>query len=77
MKILITSSLGFYLLLTALASLAATAIPTFEELDINGDGYTSKTEAKAYKDMSKKWAKVDTNKDGRADIDEFTRLESS
>jgi hypothetical protein len=77
MKILITPSLGLYLLLTAPASFAATAVPTFEELDINGDGYISKAEAKAYKDMSKKWAKVDTNKDGRADIDEFTRFESA
>lgn len=77
MKTLITSSLGLYLLLTALAALAATPVPTFEGLDINSDGYISKQEAKAYKEMSKKWAKVDTNKDGRADIDEFTRFEST
>jgi hypothetical protein len=78
MKTLITSSLGLYLLLTALAPLAATpAAPTFEELDVNSDGYISKQEAKVYKDLTKKWAKVDTNKDGRADIDEFTRFEST
>jgi len=77
MKTLITSNLGLYLLLTAFVSLAATPVPTFEDLDVNSDGYISKQEAKAYKDLTKKWEKVDTNKDGRADIDEFTRFESA
>ena len=77
MKILYISTLGLYLMVVALASCAAIPAPTFEQLDINSDGYISKDEAKAYKDMSKRWAKVDSNNDGHINIDEFTKFEST
>lgn len=77
MKTLYISTLGLYLILAALASFAATPPPTFEQLDINSDGYISKDEAKTYKEMSKRWAKVDANKDGRVNIDEFIKFESA
>jgi len=77
MKNLIVSSAAFCFALGVTTAVIGAPILTFEETDTNSDGYISKQEAKAYKDLHSKWAKVDTNKDGRADIDEFTRFEST
>ncbi|MDT8384482.1 MAG: EF-hand domain-containing protein [Gammaproteobacteria bacterium] len=75
MKTLCIVSTGFCLSLSVMAATAAA--PTFDGLDRNADGYISKDEAKAYKGMHKNWSKVDTNKDGRVNIDEFIKFEST
>lgn len=76
MKKWILTSIGFCLALgITTVAIGAPAI-TFEDFDINADGYISKQEAAAYKDMNTHWATVDADKDGRADIDEFSRFEA-
>ncbi|MBL1274801.1 MAG: hypothetical protein COB30_001815 [Ectothiorhodospiraceae bacterium] len=51
--------------------------PSFEDIDINGDGYISKAESMISRDMNKNWAELDTNHDGRASVSEFSRFESA
>lgn len=77
MKNLIISSVGFCLALGVMTAVISAPVLTFEETDANADGYISKQEAMSYKDLHSNWEKVDTNKDGRADIDEFTNFEST
>lgn len=77
MKRLLLSSTGFCLSLVVFASFADMPAPTFDELDVNADGYISQQEGMKYKNMSKNWAKIDTNKDGRTDINEFTKFEAT
>lgn len=76
MKNLFISSIGFCLALGIMTAVISAPVLTFEEIDVNADGYISKEEAMAYKDMNTNWTKVDANKDGHADIDEFSRFES-
>ena len=72
----IISSVGFCLALGVITTAIGAPVLTFEDIDINADGYISKQEAQAYKDMSTNWTKVDADKDGRADADEFSRFEA-
>lgn len=76
MKTIISSTV-FCFALGVTAAVIGAPVLTFEETDANADGYISKQEAKAYKDLYSNWDKVDTNKDGRADSKEFTRFEST
>lgn len=76
MKKLILTSIGFCLALGVMTTAAGEPVLTFEDIDINADGYISKEEAMVYKDMNTNWTKVDANKDGHADIDEFSRFEA-
>ena len=59
-------------LLFGATALSADEVKTFDELDVDSNGYISKQEAKASKDFKWKWRKADKNGDGRIDIDEFT-----
>jgi hypothetical protein len=60
----------------ALATVQASDTPlkTFEELDTNGDGYISQSEAQVVPDLMgvDHMAKYDTNKDGKLDKAEYS-----
>lgn len=55
---------------------SAEEVKTFEDLDINSDGYISKDEAMAQKSIERNWTKVDKDKNGRLDISEFSAFEA-
>jgi len=68
------------LLATALAlAFAATALAketgnqAFDALDKNHDGFLSKQEVAGEKELAKRFAKFDANKDGRLSVDEFIK----
>ena len=44
---------------------------TFEQLDVDSDGYISQKEAMARKDLSENWKIADKNGDGKIDSAEF------
>lgn len=45
---------------------------TFEELDTDGNGYISHSEAGASKDLTENWQTIDKNADNQLDIKEFS-----
>ena len=47
--------------------------PAFDELDKNRDGYLSKQEVAGEKELAKRFARFDANKDGRLDLDEYLK----
>lgn len=49
----------------------------FNKLDTNKDGYISQKEAKADKNLSKDWSKVDSDKKGKIDESQFSAFEES
>ena len=67
---------GLVLGLGVVTALSAEEVKTFEDLDVDTNGYISKDEAKAQDSIKRNWAKVDTNKDGHIDISEFSAFES-
>ena len=66
-------------LITALSVLAGSAfgvaqaanIPTFDELDANGDGYLTQQEASASEEVATQFGSVDANQDGQLDQSEY------
>ena len=54
----------------------ATHDPEFLKLDRNKDGYVSRAEAAGNADIARLFNKVDMNRDGRLDEDEFTKAQS-
>lgn len=48
---------------------------TFEQLDMNKDGYVSVIEATGHINLLRKWGKVDANSDGRLEAAEFSAFE--
>lgn len=49
------------------------ALPEFTTLDVNGDGYVSKDEAKANASLTAKWADIDTDKNGSISSSEYSK----
>jgi len=45
----------------------------FDTLDRNRDGYLSKPEVAGEKELAKRFARFDANKDGRLDLDEYLK----
>jgi len=45
----------------------------FDALDKNRDGYLSKQEAAGEKELAKRFARFDANKDGRLSVDEYLK----
>jgi hypothetical protein len=76
MKRIICTITGLILGLGVVTALSAEEVKTFEDLDINADGYISKDEAAAQKSIKRNWAKVDADKNDRIDISEFSAFES-
>jgi len=64
----------YYVGLTALvfsaAALAQSSLPSFEEVDSNGDGMISQEEAQAVEGLD--FAQADTNQDGSLSRAEYT-----
>jgi len=48
---------------------------TFEQIDIDGDGYISVEEARVRKGLSEKLLIIDANADGKLNSDEFSAFE--
>ncbi len=57
----------------AWAQKKGTGNQAFDELDKNRDGYLSRQEAAGDKELAKRFAKFDANKDGRLDLDEYLK----
>lgn len=76
MKRFICIITGLVLGLGVVTALSAEEVKTFEDLDIDTNGYISKDEAMAQESIKRNWAKVDADKDGRIDISEFSAFES-
>lgn len=47
----------------------------FDEIDGDGDGYISQSEANVRADITQNWSKADLDKDGRLDVSEFSAFE--
>ena len=77
MKRFICIITGLVLGLGVVTALSAEEVKTFEDLDIDTNGYISKDEAMAQKSIKRNWAKVDADKNGRIDITEFSAFEST
>ena len=50
-------------------------VQTFEEIDVDGDGYISAKEAEVRPDLSENLQASDTNKDGKLNSAEFSAFE--
>jgi hyperosmotically inducible protein len=50
--------------------------PLFQRLDVNHDGYVSRSEAAAQRDFGQAFTEADDNHDGRLDRDEFVKAQS-
>ncbi len=64
------------LFITAAGTCGAAAGPTFDQLDVNGDGQLNVTEAGGDSALSAQWSAVDTNQDGAINRTEFSAFES-
>jgi EF hand len=56
------------------AALAQSAMPTFEEVDVNADGQISATEAQVIEGLD--FATLDVNQDGSLSREEYTMAHS-
>jgi osmotically-inducible protein OsmY len=61
------------LVFSAAAWAQKTGNRAFDALDKNQDGYLSRQEAAGDKELAKRFAKFDANKDGRLDLDEYLK----
>lgn len=64
----------FFLVFTTGSALSATPT-TFDEMDSDGNGFISKSEAQARDDISKNWEKADKDNNGKLDVSEFSAFE--
>jgi len=76
MKRIICIITGLVLGLGVVTALSAEEVLTFDDMDVDSDGYISRDEAKAQKSINRNWAKIDADKDGNIDISEFSAFES-
>lgn len=60
---------------TPSANASGSASGSFDAVDKDKDGSISKKEAASNKDLTKKWATLDANKDGKLDNGEFAQFE--
>lgn len=75
MKRIICSIAGLVFGVGVITALSAEEVKTFDDLDVNSDGYISKDEAMAQKSIERNWTKADKDKNGRLDISEFSAFE--
>lgn len=50
---------------------------TFKQLDVNGDGYISNSEASGDSELLGQWSSADQNSDGVIEMSEFSAFEES
>lgn len=53
----------------------AEAPKTFDQMDSDGDGFISKSEAADRADIKQNWSQADTDRDNRLDAAEFSAFE--
>jgi len=76
MKRIICIITGLVLGLGVVTALSAGSVRTFEEMDVNSDGYLSIGEAVLETSITTNWPRVDTDENGLIDISEFSAFES-
>ena len=62
-------------LFTCSSALSANLPTTFEEIDLDADGFISLTESKVRSDINKGWLAIDKDRDGALSLSEFTAYE--
>jgi Ca2+-binding EF-hand superfamily protein len=65
------------IVLSTAPAVAEEYVQTFEEIDVDGDGYISAKEAEVRTDLSENLQASDTNKDGKLNSAEFSAFESA
>ncbi len=74
-KLKITLALASALLMSmATLASASSALPSFEQLDLDKDGYISMQEAQSNEEVTEKFAAADANKDEMLDQAEYSSL---
>lgn len=68
---------GAVMLSTTIFAASEPAVPTFEFLDADRDGYISTEEAAPYEGLASVFEKVDANKDGKLDQAEYAAFSQS
>ena len=63
------------IVLSTAPAVAEEYVQTFEEIDVDGDGYISAKEAEVRTDLSENLQASDTNKDGKLNSAEFSAFE--
>ena len=63
------------IVLSTAPAVAEEYVQTFEEIDVDGDGYISAKEAEVRPDLSENLQASDTNKDGKLNSAEFSAFE--
>ena len=64
-----------FILMTAGAAQAEPPSNQFQSLDADANGYVSQQEAASNANLSKRWGKLDANKDNQLDSAEFSAFE--
>jgi hypothetical protein len=64
-------------ILAVFASASMAALPTFDEVDANGDGQITMKEASTHEGLMTTFDKADENRDGQLSKAEYEKLKSS
>ncbi len=69
---------SFLVMIASAAAFADSKSPvlSFDEMDIDGDGYLSNVEANARPDLTEAWRRIDADSNNRLDISEFSAFEA-
>ena len=73
MKRLLVTALGLAFAATAIAQKKNSGNQAFDALDHNRDGFLSQRELAGDRELAKRFAKFDADKDGRWNVDEFLK----
>jgi len=74
-KLSLTIAFGTAMAFMSASGSAADYVQTFEQLDVDGDGYISAQEAEARPDLAAAMQSSDTNQDGKLNSAEFSAFE--
>jgi len=67
---------GLVLGFGVVTALSASSVRTFDEMDVNSDGYLSIGEVVLETSITTNWPRVDTDENGLIDISEFSAFKS-
>jgi Ca2+-binding EF-hand superfamily protein len=76
-EVLIIATITLLPFAASAGEMQSTYKETFKKLDTNNDGYISKDEAMADKELSKDWSNADKNRDGKLEESEFSAFEEN